>query len=217
VYHMLVDGKAEIVGFDIELGKLIAAELGVEIDVRDMSFDGLLMDLERGVFDIVLAGVTYKPERYGLFSIPYDTGGHVVLIRSEDKDKYTSAQSLDGYYVGAQLGTTSSDLMVEMSDGIKHMILPNFADLIISIQEKKIEAIVCDLAVAEGYVAGNADLYIADFDLEGAKDYMCAVVQVGNNELIDIVNKIIEKGLADGSFKRMLEEAIDNSIYEIQE
>ena len=70
-YHMDVDGQDTIVGFDIELGKLIAEELGVELEITDMAFDALLISLQEGKFDLVAAGVTYDPARYGLFSDPY--------------------------------------------------------------------------------------------------------------------------------------------------
>ena len=41
-FHALIDGKDTIVGFDIELAKEIAKDLGVELEIKDMSFDGLL-------------------------------------------------------------------------------------------------------------------------------------------------------------------------------
>ena len=47
-FHKTIDGKDEIVGFDIELGQAIADELGVEFEVSDMSFDGLLPALATG-------------------------------------------------------------------------------------------------------------------------------------------------------------------------
>ena len=81
-YHMDVDGQDTIVGFDIEMGKLIAEELGVELEITDMAFDALLISLQQGKFDLVAAGVTYSPERYGLFSDPYYVEGQAVLIRT---------------------------------------------------------------------------------------------------------------------------------------
>ena len=47
-FHALIDGKDTIVGFDIEIAKEIAKDLGVELEIKDMSFDGLLADVMIG-------------------------------------------------------------------------------------------------------------------------------------------------------------------------
>ena len=61
--HAMIDGKDEIVGFDIEIAKYIAEELGVELEIKDMDFDKLLGGLSTGMLDIVIAGMNPDPER----------------------------------------------------------------------------------------------------------------------------------------------------------
>lgn len=61
--HMMIDGKDQIVGFDIEIAKYIADQLGVELEIRDMDFDKLLGGLSTGMLDIVIAGMNPDPER----------------------------------------------------------------------------------------------------------------------------------------------------------
>ena len=57
------NGKEEIVGFDIDIAKRIAEELGVELKVTNMKFDGLIPSLQQGDFDMALAGFNPTPER----------------------------------------------------------------------------------------------------------------------------------------------------------
>ena len=57
-FQALIDGKDTIVGFDIELAKEIAKDLGVELEIKDMSFDGLLAALASGNVDMVISGMT---------------------------------------------------------------------------------------------------------------------------------------------------------------
>ncbi|MBQ3391752.1 MAG: transporter substrate-binding domain-containing protein [Clostridia bacterium] len=214
-YHMLVDGKDDIVGFDIELGKLIAEELGVELEITDMGFDALLMSLQSDKFDVVIAGMTYKPERYGLFSESYYTEGQAVLIRSEDADKFTKAEDLAGLTIGAQKGTVQADLAKTAAEGVTVLELVKFPDLVTELKNSKIDAIVVDYVVAEDYLSGNEDLMISSIELEDGLVYKGVVVQEGNTDLIDVINPIIEKGLADGSFAELMQEAKDNAQYEI--
>ena len=134
-YHMMVDGQDTIVGFDIELAQLIADELGVELDITDMGFDALLISLQQGKFDLVAAGVTYKPERYGLFSDPYYVEGQAVLVRTEDLETYTTADSLSGCTVGAQKGTVQAELAANMAENVNCLELVKFPDLVTELKQ----------------------------------------------------------------------------------
>ena len=213
-YHMMVDGQDTIVGFDIELAQLIADELGVELDITDMGFDALLISLQQGKFDLVAAGVTYKPERYGLFSDPYYVEGRAVLVRTEDLETYTTADSLSGCTVGAQKGTVQAELAANMAENVNCLELVKFPDLVTELKQGKIEAIVVDYVVAEDYLSANNDLAISDIELEDGLVNKCVVVQEGNEDLINVINPIIAKGLEDGSFDTMMQQAKDNAQYE---
>ena len=55
--------SGEIVGFDIDLAKEIANDLGMELKIEDMSFDGLLPALESGQIDMAVAGMSVTEDR----------------------------------------------------------------------------------------------------------------------------------------------------------
>ena len=69
-FHIMVDGKDTIVGFDIEIGKYIADKLGVELEIKDMEFNNLLGGLSTGMLDIVIAGMADEPDREANFTKP---------------------------------------------------------------------------------------------------------------------------------------------------
>ncbi len=62
-FHKQIDGKDEIVGFDIDIAKEIAKDLDVELEIKDMDFNGLLAALDAGKVDFVVAGMTPDEER----------------------------------------------------------------------------------------------------------------------------------------------------------
>lgn len=62
-FHILDNGVDKIVGFDVALGQAIADELGVEFEVKDISFDSILMELNAGTIDLGIAGFSPTPER----------------------------------------------------------------------------------------------------------------------------------------------------------
>ena len=62
-FHTMIDGKDSIVGFDIEIAKALAADLGVELEIQDIGFDGLIQALNSKKIDVVISGLTPTEER----------------------------------------------------------------------------------------------------------------------------------------------------------
>lgn len=56
-------GADEIVGFDVEIAKEIAKDMGAELVIKDMIFDSLLNELSSERVDLVISGLSPKPER----------------------------------------------------------------------------------------------------------------------------------------------------------
>ena len=101
-----------------------------------------------------------------------------------------------------------------MAENVNCLELVKFPDLVTELKQGKIEAIVVDYVVAEDYLSANNDLAISDIELEDGLVNKCVVVQEGNEDLINVINPIIAKGLEDGSFDTMMQQAKDNAQYE---
>ncbi len=88
-FHKVVDGKDSIKGFDIMLAEEFAKELGVKVEIKDMSFDGLIGALNADQVDIVLAGMSPTPEREKSvdFSELYYLSRNAVIVKDADIDK----------------------------------------------------------------------------------------------------------------------------------
>ena len=72
-----------IAGFDVDLSKYIAAELGMELKIEDMAFDSLISALQGGKVDFVAAGMTADPERSKNvdFSDSYYSASQVIIVK----------------------------------------------------------------------------------------------------------------------------------------
>lgn len=114
-FESVKDG--ELVGFDIELGGLIAEELGAKVEWTNTSFDGVFPALMAGKFDLVMSAVTITPERQQRlgFSSPYYTAGQLVVTR-EDNLAVTGIESLRGKVAGIQINTTAALVLQKFPD-----------------------------------------------------------------------------------------------------
>lgn len=91
------DAGGRLSGADVEMGKDLAATLGVRAEFVPTTWKTLLDDFKAGKFDILAGGVTVTPERAeaGDFSISPDHDGKRPIVRCADKDKFVSIEVID--------------------------------------------------------------------------------------------------------------------------
>jgi polar amino acid transport system substrate-binding protein len=107
------DGK--VVGFDIDLARLMATYMNVKLETKVMPFDQLLPALERGDVDVVISNMTMTPERNlrAAFVGPYMTSGKCVITRRQDLAKAEEAKDINvpQTRLAALAGSTSADFV----------------------------------------------------------------------------------------------------------
>lgn len=114
-FAMLADGTYE--GFDIDVINLVAKELGVSVAYVPTTWAKLQEGMTEGKYDVALGGITRTVARVRLFEfLPgYAPFGKVALVRAEDKDKFTSLDSLNqpGVRVIKNPGGTNEKFVLE--------------------------------------------------------------------------------------------------------
>jgi len=67
-----IDSNGNIVGFDVDLAKLIAHKLGKELIIKDMEFEGVILSLKQKKIDLIISGMNITPSRLKeILMIPY--------------------------------------------------------------------------------------------------------------------------------------------------
>lgn len=202
------DGKDEIVGFDVEIAKEIAKDLGKELEIKDMNFDSLLNELESGRVDLVISGLSPKPERAEQvdLSMIYYTAEQSVVTLTENKDKYATMESL----VGAAIGVQKSSIQEDIASGIEGAKLTSLAkinDIIMELKSGRVDAAVLEGPVAEAFVKNVDGITITDAKPETEDEGYVVGIKKGNKEMLDQVNKTLERLINDGSIDKFVTEA----------
>lgn len=208
-FHKMINGKDEILGFDISLAKQIAEDQGKELIIKDMDFNNLLTELNSGKIDFVVAGMSPSADRAKEvdFSDSYYTGSQSCVIRKEDADKYKALTDFDGKSVAAQTGSIQEGIVKAEMPGANIVLLAKVTDEIMQVSGKKVEATVVETAVAEGYVKQNPDLMIADFEVPYEAKGSCVAVAKGNTEMLDAINKTIKTVTENGKMDEFVVQA----------
>ena len=111
--YEFLDDNAQPIGCDIWLAQQIADELGVELKVQDMAFDGIIDAVKSGVVDIGIAAFTVNEDRAKVidFSNQYELSEQLLIVKKGNGETYATKESLAGKKVGAQMGTVQSALI----------------------------------------------------------------------------------------------------------
>lgn len=192
-----VDDAGQVVGFDIDLVKAVAARGKFEVEFQNVAWDGIFAALKNGNYDMVASSVTITPDRKAQFdfSEPYLKAGQVILVRTEDRSKYPDMASLKGKKVGVQIATTGSERMEKEPVELKQYNTAGlvFQDLI----NGNIDAVMMDKPVADYYASKKP---------ESAKK----IVVVGEPHTSEQFGLVLRKG--DTQLKAM----VDGGLAEIR-
>ena len=198
-------------GIDISVAQYVADEMGLTLQVENMSFDNLLASLDKGDFDIVLSAMEATPERLenADFSDPYYTDvPPAILVKADKADQYKTLADFNGKSVGAQTATTKLDMVNDM-EGVTPVALASVLDLVNELVYDKVDAILVDGGVAQQYADANPDLVIAEAssELGEAAPYCIAVAKGDPKGLLDGINAAIAKMTAENKIETFIADA----------
>lgn len=196
-------------GIDMAIAKQIADENGMTAAVENMEFDSLLIALQNGQIDAVIAGMTVTEERLEAvdFSTPYYTATQVMIVK-EDSDIASAADMADKKICVVQ-GYTGQICVEEM--GYPFEAFKKGTEAVMELVNGKCDVVVIDSATAQKYVSDNEGLKIVEDASAFESEEYAIAVQKGNTELLDMINKAIEAKLADGTISELSAKYIDEA------
>lgn len=215
-FHKMIDGKDTLTGFDIMFAQELAKDLGVELELVDMDFDGLLGALQANKIDVILACMTPNPERKKSvdFSDLYYVDSNVVIVKKGNEDSIKSDDDLKTLKIGVQRGTTQESFVKDNLNCTNVTSLPKVPDLILELQNGRIDAIITGKNVAainikqyDGIALGNTTVG------KGVEESAAVALKKSddksdNKELIEALNKKIKELQDSGKADDIMQEAL---------
>lgn len=188
-------------GYDVEIAKKIAAELGKELVIVKTEWDGLTAALTSGKIDLIIAGMSATEERKQTIDFSDNYYKSELVIVTKKDSKFASAKTINdfsGAKITGQLNTFHYSVIDQMKGVDKQNALEDFPTMIVAVQSGKIDGYVSELPGAISAVASNPDLTYVEFNDEtgfkcSADDVAVAVGIKKGSDLTEKVNAALAK------------------------
>lgn len=183
--------NGEIVGVDVDIAKEIAASMGKELVIKDIAFDSIINEVKTGKADFGAAGISYNEERAKNvdFTINYSTSKQVIIVKNDSG--ITNIDDINGKKIAVQLGSIADTYVSSTYKDASVVRQKKYLAAIEDLNTGKVDCVVMDLLPAEQILKTNSGLKILDGAL--VEDSYGMIVKKGNKELLDNINKVLEK------------------------
>lgn len=206
------DDNKRLIGFDAELGRLIAQKLDIPVSLNHQNFDAVIPSLQAGKNDMIMEGMNDTIERQKVLAfVDYSHGGFLIMVKKGNPPGITTKADLCGKTVSIQKATVQGDLLKEMDCGVKLMEVPNDIDAQTAVRAGQSDAYVADAVVTEWVAAttGDGNEYEVVRDPENPAGFSPVYSGIGilkeRTELIEAVRSALQALMDDGSYLKALE------------
>ena len=205
-------------GYDVLVAKYIAEKLDMDLEITQIDWDGLILSIQSGKVDCVIAGQSITSERQQMvdFTEPYYYASIITLVKSDgDYADAKSVADLKGVTCTSQQNTIWYDSCLPQIEDAN--ILPaqeSAPAMLVALESGKCDAVVTDMPTGMAACVAYPDFKLLDFsgtdgDFEVSdEDINIGIsVQKGNTELLDALNSVLDK-MTEDDYKEMMDEAI---------
>ncbi|MDR1094946.1 MAG: ABC transporter substrate-binding protein [Spirochaetaceae bacterium] len=199
-------------GFDVELAKALAAQLGLKAEFVDTAWDGIFAGVQTGKYDCIMSSVTITPERRETltFTRPYIGNAMTIVVAKNSPIRISRPEDIGGHRVTYQAETTADIYATQIAasgvrfDAFEYDKVMNCFD---ELKLGRVDLIVVDSLVASEYLdRGPNDFQIA---WQGPADEQFGIVlKKGNDALAAELDRALGALFTDGTIQK-----ISNDIF----
>ena len=205
------DGAMGYQGSDVELGKYIAEQLGVEAEFQEMEMEECLKAAKEGTVDLV----EESRLAYVDFTDPYyQPGRQVFLVKKAQRNEYKELEDFAGATVAAQYGTLQAQLVTEQLSKSYMELVDTISEGIEMVNTGRADALALDAQVTDDILDEYSSLALAAAEMEYEQEGVVGGVVEREPELLEAVNQVIDEVVEDGLYLGWMDTAIRMAVSE---
>lgn len=208
-YHE--EGSGELTGYDVEVARAVAEELGVDVEFQETQWDAIFAGLEARRFDTIANQVSITPEREEAytFSDPYTVSTGVIVTRADD-ESINSFEDLAGKRTAQSL--TSNWYALAQESGAEIEAVEGWAQAVALVEQRRVDATINDELTFLDYAQNNdaSALRIAAETEEQSRSAFA--FRKGSEDLAEAVDEALATLAEDGTLAAISEKYFGEDV-----
>ena len=199
-------------GFDADLAKAFAESIGVTLELREINWDKKTELLEKGSIDCIWNGMTMSEELKECISCsePYLSNAQVVVLRSSEKEQYSTIEACQHMLFAVEAGSMGEALLERRK--YRYSVCPTQMDALKAVQAKRADAAVIDLIMAAYYTGEGQAFKGLKIDIYLNDETICVGLRK-DSDLTKKVNEFLRNAYEDGTINALAERyGIENAV-----
>ncbi len=203
----LTTQKGEIIGFDVDMAKRMAKQLGVKLELVSTAWDGIIPSLLTAKFDVLMSGMTITEERAKAidFSNPYIVIGQTALIRKGLAGTVKSYLDLNDpkYKIASKLGTTGDIAAKKMIPKAQYFSYETEQEGVMEVVNGRIDAFIYDSPYNAVAYAEKGQGKLTFLDQPFTDEPLGWAIRKGNPKLLAFLNNFLKDAKTNGSYDKI--------------
>ncbi len=194
-FHAIIGSQDNIVGADIELAKKIADDMGKELVIKDIAFENLLSELNKGNVDLVISDMVSTETRRNdadASDVYYTESFQRVVLLKKNAEIYTDFATLAGVKLAVQSGSVQAEIAKAHLHDCEIVEVQSAEDILYRLAVGEVEAALLAGNVAESYAAANTNLVIMEQEFPETEGCRVWVAKGDPDGMLEQINKTID-------------------------
>lgn len=201
----------EIEGLDIDVAKILGQKLGLEVTIKDISFDALILALNQGKIDLIISGMSMTASRQkeiAMISYQGESVKQLSLAFWKDiPNQITSLKDIatsDNHVIAVQVGTYQ-EVYLSKIEGIEAKALDGTAELIMDLRYGKSQAVLYEPHIADAMKVKFPQIQILPINLSEEEWVLGNGIGIkkDNHDLIDKIETATKELKEEGSINKL--------------
>ena len=196
------DKTGELVGFEIDVARRLAEDMGVKAEFVPTKWSGIIPALLTGKFDVIIGGMGIRAERNLKvnFSIPYDFTGMSIVANRDIAGRLDKLQDFNrkDFIIAARIGTTAADAVKKMLPLAELKLFDDESQAIQELLNKKAHAVVASSPLPAYQALKYPEKLYLPFEENFTKEPIGFAVRKGDIDTLNFFNNWITVVEAEG-------------------
>lgn len=213
----MTNKQGKIVGFDVDIAKQMAKAMGVELEIVNTAWDGIIPALVTDKFDIIMSGMTLTSQRNLQinFAEPYIVIGQSLLVRKGLEDQIKSYKDLnkEQYTIASKLGTTGDLAAKKYLSKAKLRLFETESEAAIEVVNGKADAFIYDLPFNAVYNTQNPGKLV-HLDEPFTYEPLAWGIRKGDPDFENWLNNFMRQIRGDGTYDKIYAKWFESSAWQ---